>query len=124
MAGTPHDDPDKQLDPAFERVRRKLVRFIGINLAILLVALMAVVGAIVYRSAQRAEPPQQAGLTPPTGAGTVEGALAIPAGARILSQSLDGGRLSLLLELPAGGQAIHVVDIASGETVARLSAGQ
>jgi len=125
MAGNPQDHPDdKPLDPSVERVRRKLVRFIGINLAILFLALMAVVGALVYRSGQQPAPQQRAGLTPPTGDGTVERMLALPAGARVLSQSLDSGRLSLLLELASGGQAVHVVDIASGETVARFTLGQ
>ena len=44
------DDEDKPLDPAVEQVRRKLVRFVAINLGLLFIALMAVVGALVYKS--------------------------------------------------------------------------
>ena len=53
----PHDDDEdeKPLDPAVENVRRKLVRFIVINLGILFVALMAVVLALVYRATQVGE---------------------------------------------------------------------
>ena len=51
MAGPALDEEnDKPLDPAVEKVRRKLVRFVAINLAILLAALMAVAAAIVYKS--------------------------------------------------------------------------
>jgi hypothetical protein len=50
MADTKPGQADEQLDPATERVRRKLVRFMAINLGILFVALMAVVIAIVYRA--------------------------------------------------------------------------
>ena len=44
------DEKDKPLDPAVEKVRKKLVRFVAINLGLLFLALMAVVGAIVYKS--------------------------------------------------------------------------
>ena len=47
------DEEEKPLDPAVEKVRRKLVRFVAINLGLLFVALMAVVGAIVYKSRTR-----------------------------------------------------------------------
>ena len=51
MAGAlPDNDDEKPLDPAAERVRRKLVRFMAINLGILFLALMAVVAALVYKS--------------------------------------------------------------------------
>ena len=44
------DEEEKPLDPAVEKVRKKLVRFVAINLGLLFVALMAVVGAIVYKA--------------------------------------------------------------------------
>ena len=44
------DEEEKPLDPAVEKVRRKLVRFVAINLGLLFVALMAVVAALVYKS--------------------------------------------------------------------------
>jgi hypothetical protein len=50
------DLEDKPLDPAVDRVRRKLVRFMAINLGLLFLALMAVVLAIVYRWTREPEP--------------------------------------------------------------------
>ena len=44
------DEKEKPLDPAVEKVRRKLVRFVAINLGLLFIALMAVVAALVYKS--------------------------------------------------------------------------
>ena len=123
MAGSPalDDKDEKPLEPAVERVRRKLVRFIGINLAILFVALMAVVGAIVYRSASEPDAAAAARFSPPTGEGQVlEGAIPLPAGARILSHSAAGDRLSLQVETADGAQAIHIYDMAQGRTVARF----
>ncbi|MCI5074588.1 DUF6476 family protein [Oricola sp.] len=46
-----NDDIDeKPLDPAMERVRRKLARLMVVSIGIMLVGLMAVLGAVVYKS--------------------------------------------------------------------------
>ena len=50
------ENEEKPLDPAMERVRRRLVRFVGINLGLLFIALMAVVVAIVYRARSGLDP--------------------------------------------------------------------
>ena len=106
------EEEEKPLDPAVEKVRRRLVRFVAINLGILLAALMAVGVALVYkgRSAPAAGPRE-----------TVEAALLIPADARIISQSLSGERLSLELELSGGKREIRIFDTATGRLVGRLA---
>ncbi|MBS3648110.1 fimbrial protein [Pseudaminobacter sp. 19-2017] len=117
------DEEDKPLDPAVENVRKKLVRFVAINLGILLVALMAVVGAIVYKTRSAAPPAAELPISEipvPPGA-VLEGEIPLPAGARIVSQSLSGNRLALEIELTSGGRAIHVYDIAERRVVARFS---
>ena len=43
------NDDDAPLDPAVERVRRKVMRLMGISVAIMMVGLMAVIGAIFYK---------------------------------------------------------------------------
>ena len=118
------DEEEKPLDPAVENVRRKLVRFIAINLSLLAIALMAVVGALVYKSATAtppAPPAGEAGVEVPSPEGVVEGQIPLPSGAKIVSQSLSGNRLSLSLELPGGGRAIYIYDVASRRTVARFA---
>lgn len=110
------DEQEKPLDPAVERVRRKLVRFVAINLGILFVAVMAVVIALVYRNMTRtpAEPPAPA---------FVEGRIALPVGARILSQSLSGDRILIDVELTGGGRALFVYDIAGNRMLGRFDIG-
>jgi hypothetical protein len=118
------DEEEKPLDPAVENVRRKLVRFVAINLGLLFIALMAVVGALVYKSitAPPPHPPAgEAGIEVPSPEGVVEGQIPLPPGARIVSQSLSGNRVSLSLELPGGGRAIYIYDIASRRTVGRFA---
>ena len=110
----PHaeEEEDKPLDPAVERVRRKLVRFVAINVGLLAAALMAVLAALVYKSASSG--PSQPQL--PTSA-----EIALPAGARLVSQSLSGDRLSLDAELADGRRMILVYDMAEGREVGRFT---
>jgi hypothetical protein len=118
------DDEDKPLDPAVERVRRRMARFMAINLGILFVAVMAVVAAIVYKLGQIGEPTQQpaaAGTAlPPSGEGPVEGTIALPAGAQVTGQTLSGSRLVLDATLADGGHAIFVYDIAERRMIGRF----
>ena len=120
----PTDDNDeKPLDPAVEKVRKKLVRFVAINLGLLFVALMAVVAAIVYKSGQPT--PESAGpasLVPwPVEGGMLAGDIALPAGARLLSQSLSGNRIALDAELADGSRTIFLYDIAEKRIVGQFA---
>lgn len=106
------EEEEKPLDPAVERVRRKLVRFVAINLGLLLIALMAVVGAIVYRS--------QTATPPPAPQGEMAGTIRLPAGARITSQSLSGDRIAFDVELPGGRRVIILYDMPHDRIVGRF----
>jgi len=114
------NDDEKPLDPAVENVRRKMIRFMGINLGLLFIALMAVLGAIVYKSRTAVTPrPATQELAVPADGGLLEGKIALPADARILSQSLSGDRLSLQVERPDGSRAIYLYDLVTGRMIGR-----
>lgn len=117
------DEQDKPLDPAVERVRQRLVRFIAINLGILFIALMAVVIALVYRATRVSPPAGDAVAEMPGAAVSVlsEGSIALPDGARVIGQSLSGNRISLHIEFGDGRSAIHLYDLTSGRTVGRYA---
>ncbi|MEP9387597.1 fimbrial protein [Mesorhizobium sp. KR9-304] len=114
------DEEEKPLDPAVEKVRRKLVRFVAVNLGLLFIALMAVVAALVYKSRVETPPATEVAVEAPWPEGVAEGRILLPAGARIVSQSLSGNRVSLALEFPDGGRAIHIYDLASRRMVGRF----
>jgi hypothetical protein len=114
------DEEEKPLDPAVENVRRKLVRFVAINLGLLLIALMAVVGALVYKSRTAAPPATDAATEVVSPEGIAEGRIPLPSGARIVSQSLSGNRISLALELADGSRAIHLYDVTARRIVGRF----
>jgi hypothetical protein len=119
-----NEEQDKPLDPAVENVRRKLVRFIIINLSILFIALMAVVAALVYRATRvptSPTPPVVSDLPLLQGSDTLEAVIPLPKDARIVSQSLSGRILSLQVELADGQQSIFLYDIAAARIVGRLA---
>lgn len=121
MAGPAFDEEDeKPLDPAVEKVRRKLVRFIAINLGLLFVALMAVALAIVYKSRTAEPPTTEAGLTAEPGT-VAEGEILLPSGARIVSQSLSGDRIALDVELAGGERAIILYNLAERRIIGRYA---
>lgn len=109
------DDDDKPLDPAVERVRRKLVRFALVNLGILFIALIVVVGALVYKSF---------GTKAPAASGKLaEAVIALPAGARMLGHDFADGQFSIDAELAEGARVIFVYDLAAQKIVGRYTVG-
>jgi hypothetical protein len=116
------DDQEKPLDPAAERLRKRLIRFMVINFGLLFLALMVVIGALVYKMS-RAKPPAShvAGDIPSPAGEPVSGDIVLPVGAKMMSQSLDGNRLSLDAELADGSRAIFIYDIAGRRIVARFA---
>ncbi|ALN74018.1 hypothetical protein [Aureimonas sp. AU20] len=96
------------LDPAFEKIRRKMVRLLALSIAVLFVGLIAVLSAVVYRSAGPAVSTIADGGAPIT----------LPAGARVLETSLGEG--AILLRVAIGdSEEILLVDRPSGRIVSR-----
>lgn len=116
------DEDEKPLDPSIEKVRRKMVRFMGINLSILFLALMVVIAALVYKS--RTSAPQVAApagdIQAPAGQ-PAEGDILLPVGARVVSQSISGDRISLDAELAGGERMLFVYDIAEHRMIGRFA---
>ncbi|WP_367717339.1 fimbrial protein [Nitratireductor sp. GISD-1A_MAKvit] len=112
------DAEQDALDPAAERVRRKMVRFMAINLAILFAAVMAVVLAFVYKTLKdRPEEPAEMVMIP---GDATESTIELPDGARVVSQALDGTRVSLHLRYAGGREELRIFDVASGTMAARI----
>jgi hypothetical protein len=117
------DLDDKPLDPAVERVRRKLVRFMAINLGLLFLALMAVVLAIVYRWTRNPEPeatPTAETAAIPQGDARIQ-AVPLPEGTRVTGQSLSGNCVALDTIEATGARVLVIYDFAAGRIVARVS---
>jgi len=120
---------DKPLDPEVERVRRKILRFFVVSIGVTFIAVMAVVGLVVYKLERTSTPAQPQAIAEIPGRPLPEAAatLALDAGTKILSQSLSGDRLSLDTLAADGGHVIIIYDLAEQRVASRLkivTAGQ
>lgn len=121
-----HEDPDDKeqpLDPAMEKIRRKMVRLQLVSSGILLVCFLAVIGAIVYKVAIRpaAAPaaPIAGGLSVPSDQ-PLAATAALPAGFEIRSVSMSGSQI-LFYGSQNGGQKLYVYDLAVGHVIADVT---
>ena len=109
-------DDEAPLDPAAERLRRKLVRLLLISGGIMMLGLIAVFGAIVYKVKASGE-----GAGRLTASSPVEANIAIPPGYRIVATALDGNRALLTLAAPDGSTSLLLVDLTSGTALGRYA---
>ncbi len=109
------DDEEPPLDPAVERVRQRLKRLIVISSTTLLVGVVAVLVAVVYRIG----PERGKSAIAPAASETVIAA-AVPAGAHVLSSALDGTTMALTVDI-GGTSHIILIDLAAGSIIRRYS---
>jgi hypothetical protein len=109
------DEDEKPLDPAAERLRRKMVRLLFVSGGIMVLGFIAVFAAIVHKLNEGGEDTPAAF----TSGSPVVGEIAIPAGHRIVSTALDGDRALLTLAAPDGSASLLLIDLASGATLGR-----
>ena len=95
------------------------MRLLFVSGGIMMLGLIAVFSAIVYKVSERAD--REA--APFSAASPVEAKIAIPAGSRILSTSLDGGRALITLAAADGAVSLLLVDLATGAVLGRYAAG-
>lgn len=134
---SPNNNEDAPLDPAVERVRKKMMRLMGISVAIMMVGLVAVIGAIFYKiNAKPKEKPAVGVVTseqgvPMVGNGAamatnldttkdIAGRIVLPQGAQILSSQMNGGRLLLNVKRGDGEMELWVYDLAANRVFAKI----
>lgn len=117
------EEQEEPLDPAMERIRRKMVLLQLVSGGILFVCFMAVLAAVVYKVAQRPSEPAavatNGGFLVPSGqplAATAQ----LPAGFTVQSVSASGGQITFYGQLN-GGQKVLVFDIAASRIVADVT---
>jgi hypothetical protein len=121
MAKTPVEEDEKPLDPAMEKVRRKMIRLLGVSIGVMMAGLMAVLFAIVYKMNGGGVEPSPVETAAASGAIAGAGEIVLPTGAYMNSQSLSGDRLSLDVTLKGGAREIQIFDMTSGKIVARFA---
>ena len=117
----PDDQEEKPLDPALESVRRKMIRLQIISAAVMVVSLMAVFGAVVYKTMKpSAKPAGQASSNIPSDAPVAVTAL-LPAGFTVQSTALSGNQVLFYGTLASGQRQAIVFDYGIGRIVATIS---
>ena len=113
------EDGERPLDPAMERVRRKMVRLLVIALGIMMIGLMAVLYAIVHKMSESGKASAPAVAAIPAGADEISASITLPKGAQINGESLSGSRILFDLTLPDGKRELAVYDTVERRFVAR-----
>ena len=119
MAVHSPEDDEPPLNPAAERMRRKLARLLLLSGGIMVLGLIAVFSAIVYKLSQSAAEIAEAAQGPAVP--PVESRIVIPKGARLVATALDGAQALLHIEGADGSASLLLVDLASGDVVGRYA---
>jgi hypothetical protein len=128
MSKKKEQEDEQPLDPATEKVRVKLVRFGAVFMGLNILALMAVLGAIVYKiGGFGAEAETDEGSPDVSGAGTIlsatdplERRISLPENAGILAASMQENQVSVTLVLESGERELRVFSVSDGALLARF----
>ncbi|KAA0700751.1 hypothetical protein DTW90_03705 [Neorhizobium sp. P12A] len=117
----PDDQEEKPLDPALENVRRKMVRLQIVSVAIMVVSLMAVFGAVVYKTMRPAPKAVAATTADVPSDAPVAATAALPQGFAVQSVALSGRQVLFYGATAAGQHQAIVFDYGIGRIVATIS---
>ncbi|WP_019221311.1 hypothetical protein [Bartonella senegalensis] len=114
---------DLPLDPAVERVRKKLMRFMMIAISITLIMTFAVLFLVVYKMlATKSAPQNSPQLSSYNKSPKVaDHTLSLPKGTQILSHSLSEHNIILRVLMPDGQTKFMIYNYHSGALIAVLS---
>lgn len=109
--GQEREEEEKPLDPAAERLRRKMIQLLAVSIGIMLVGIMAVLGVVIYKTLP------QSGDAGPAIVG-----VELPAGEEIVDTALDGDR-AMIRTRAVGTDRLYVVSLSDGTILKRLDIG-
>ena len=126
------DEKEEPLDPKIEHIRQRMIRLLVISIGIMMVGLVAVFVAIVYKinsDGETGEEPASvipgeentAGVSAPQATFAPSVDLTLPDGARVVRTSLNGTKLLVEVRLSDGGLQLWIVDMPTGETASRVN---
>ncbi len=123
MANPDLEEQEEPLDPAMERIRRKMVLLQLVSGGILFVCFMAVLAAVVYKVSQRPDvaPVASSGLAVPADQ-PLASSVTLPQGFQVQSVSLSGSQM-LFYGVIGGQQKALVFDLTVGRIVADVAVG-
>ncbi len=117
------EQDDKPLDPAMEKVRRKMIRLQIVSGSVMFISLMAVFGAVVYKAmgpSKTAATTSEQGLQVPSDA-PVAATASLPQGFSIENVSFANGDMLFYGRLANGTRKALVFNVKAGRFVADVT---
>jgi hypothetical protein len=114
---------EKPLDPKVEEIRRRMMRLMVISIGIMMIGLMSVLGAIIYKFSQadtEDKPPRE--IATDTNQ-TIAKDIQLPEGATLVSADLDGNNILLTLKLNDGKRQLAIYNVQNAKFVATYNFG-
>ncbi|MEM7068226.1 MAG: hypothetical protein AAF478_05015 [Pseudomonadota bacterium] len=115
-----YDDKEEQpLDPVMERVRKKMIRLMVISVGIMMVGLLAVLFAIIYKFSNQSGDSDETTARAP--GSSVEVNLGLPTTSEVVSTSVSGDRVVLDVKGIDGKRQIFIVNTNTGQLVSTVN---
>lgn len=123
----PDDNDEEPLDPQMEKVRRKMVRLLGVSIGIMFIGVMAVLFAIVYKftrpSSTDATNPAIVNAGVPVDAPLVDH-INLPPAFKVVSVSLDGNKVAFFGTGSDGESRVLLFDATTGKRLGTVEIDQ
>lgn len=123
----PNDIDEKPLDPEVEKVRKKMVRLLAVSIGVMMIGVMAVLFAIVYKFTRSTtnSPASQSTLNAgvPVDAPLIDH-INLPAGFQVISVSLDAGKVAFFGTGSDEQSRILLFDATTGKRLGTIEIGQ
>ncbi|MEO0328005.1 MAG: fimbrial protein [Pseudomonadota bacterium] len=110
------EDDEQPLDPAMERVRRKMIRLMVISIGIMMIGLLAVLFAIIYKIGSSSED-KQSSADSTSAAEQTSSQIELSSGETLVSSRVSGSRLILEIESAQSDRRFVFIDTQTGEVL-------
>lgn len=117
------NNDEKPLDPTMEKVRRKMIRLLGVSLGVMFIGVMAVLAAVVYKIRTSGdEEAQTAVVQSIANSSFIENLdVILPQGFQIQGFNLDGARGAVHGVDQNGVSQILIIDLSNGEIISTIN---
>jgi hypothetical protein len=115
------EQDDQPLDPAMEKVRRKMIRLQIVSGSVMFISLMAVFGAVVYKAVGPSKTTATTATTTVPSDAPVAATASLPQGFTIENVSFAGGDMLFYGRLANGTRKALVFNVQAGRFVADIT---
>ncbi|MBD8686652.1 MULTISPECIES: hypothetical protein [unclassified Rhizobium] len=115
------EQDDQPLDPAMEKVRRKMIRLQIVSGSVMFISLMAVFGAVVYKAVGPSKTTATTAMTTVPSDAPVAATASLPQGFTIENVSFASGDMLFYGRLANGTRKALVFNVQAGRFVADIT---